>query len=286
MPLNKQKLTKRAWTALASIFMLFLFIVFLPSWCMHILLIVLCGVGIHEFENIANGLGYKLYPLVVFLSVALGIATLYTEAIDLTWIPYLVVAVCGLVSLIPPNDMKKTLPQVGITLLASCYLSLALVSIAYLFSAPTVMNPLIGRALVGFCLLLVWAGDTTAYFVGSILGSHKIAPKASPKKTYEGVFGNLLGNYAMGWLAKLWAGAYIPEFARLTHLDIIFLALVFGVLGFFGDIMESTWKRGADIKDSGSLFPGHGGLLDRIDSIFLTAPVLYFYMIHVVFANG
>lgn len=275
MPLNKQKLTKRVWTALAGILVLFMFVVVLPEWCMHILLIVMCAVGIHEFEDIAAGFGYKLYPSVVFLSVALGIATLYTDSIDVNWVPYLVVATCGLVSLVPPSDFKKTLPQVGITLLASAYLSLTLVSVAYLFHVD--VEPAYGRALVSFCLLMVWAGDTTAYFTGSVLGKHLIAPKASPKKTYEGTFGNLLGNYGMAWLGK------ILVFEQMNHTDIIVLTLTFGILGFYGDIIESTWKRGADIKDSGRLFPGHGGLLDRIDSIFLTAPVLYLYMTQVVF---
>lgn len=277
MPLNKQKLATRAGTAVLGVLALFLFVVILPPWCMHILLIALAGVGVHEFENIAGGFGYKIYPSVVFLSVAIGIGTLYTDYVRVEWIPYIVVAWCGLISLRPPNDMKKTMPQVGLTLLASAYMGLALVSVAYLFNVHADEPGMItGRALVAFCLLLVWAGDTTAYFTGSIFGKHKIAPIASPKKTYEGTAGNLLGNYGMGWAAKA------TVFPDLNHVDIIILAVVFGLLGFFGDIIESTWKRGAGIKDSGQLFPGHGGLLDRIDSIFLTAPVLYLYMTTIV----
>ncbi len=277
MPLNRQKLVRRVWTAAAGILVMCLFVGVLPAWSLHILLIALCGVGIHEFEDIAAGFGYKLYPSVIFLSVALGIATLYTDSISVGWVPYIVVASCGLVSLLPPADFRKTMPQFGLTLLASAYLSLALVSIAYLFSIET--QPHFGRLMVAFCLLMVWAGDTTAYFVGSMLGKHLIAPKASPKKTYEGTVGNLLGNLLMAWLGKTFV------FTQMNYVDTVILALVFGILGFYGDIIESTWKRGADIKDSGRLFPGHGGLLDRIDSIFLTAPVLYLYMTQVVFTR-
>lgn len=277
MALNRQKLIRRVWTAAAGILVMCLFVGVLPAWCLHILLIALCGVGIHEFEDIAAGFGYKLYPSVIFLSVALGIATLYTDHISVGWVPYIVVACCGLVSLVPPSDFRKTMPQFGLTLLASAYLSLALVSMAYLFSIDH--QPNYGRLMVAFCLLMVWAGDTAAYFIGSMLGKHLIAPMASPKKTYEGTIGNLLGNFLMAWLAKTFF------FTQMNVFDTIVLALVFGLLGFYGDIIESTWKRGADIKDSGRLFPGHGGLLDRIDSIFLTAPVLYLYMTEVVFTR-
>jgi len=271
MSLNRQTLIRRIGTAVGGLLVLFLFVWLLPKWCLHLLLVGLCLIGVMEFETIAKAMGYRIYRTVVFGTLFLGIASIYTTKVHLVWVPYLSMALCGLVSLFPGEDMKKSFPQVGISLLATAYLGFTFIAIAYLFNVDVV-----GRMLVTFCLLMVWAGDTTAYFVGSMLGKHKIAPKASPKKTYEGTFGNLLGNFAMAWLAKSFV------FPQMDFVDVIVLSLAFGLLGFFGDIIESTWKRGAGIKDSGHIFPGHGGLLDRIDSIFMTAPILYVYMKYVV----
>jgi phosphatidate cytidylyltransferase len=124
-----------------------------------------------------------------------------------------------------------------------------------------------GRQLVLFTLVLVWAGDMLAYFVGKSLGRVPMAPALSPKKTWEGALGNVLASMIVAVL-----------FARWMQTDVITLLVIAGVAniaGQAGDLIESAYKRGAAVKDSGGLLPGHGGMLDRIDSLILASPVVW-----------
>jgi phosphatidate cytidylyltransferase len=125
----------------------------------------------------------------------------------------------------------------------------------------------VGRQLVLFTLVLIWAGDMLAYFVGKGLGRLPMAPALSPKKTWEGAVGNLIASMLVGVL-----------FARWMQMDVtvpLVIAGVANIAGQAGDLIESAYKRGAAVKDSGALLPGHGGMLDRIDSLILAAPVVW-----------
>jgi len=124
-----------------------------------------------------------------------------------------------------------------------------------------------GRELVLFTLVLIWAGDMLAYFVGRFLGRVPMAPVLSPKKTWEGAFANLAASLLVGFSFARWMGNDV-----LTMLVIAALA---NVAGQMGDLIESAYKRGAAVKDSGGLVPGHGGVFDRVDSLILAAPVVW-----------
>lgn len=135
-------------------------------------------------------------------------------------------------------------------------------------------HPLHGAKLVMYVCLLVWAADTGAYFTGKAFGKHKMAPKVSPNKTLEGLFGGLVFAMLVGWgVTKL----FDIQFANLVTMFVItFVTVVISVLG---DLVESMFKRVSDIKDSSNIIPGHGGVLDRIDSLMAAFPVfalLYF----------
>jgi len=124
-----------------------------------------------------------------------------------------------------------------------------------------------GAQWVLFALVLVWVADIGAYFCGRRFGRVRLAPQVSPAKTWEGVFGAMLLSALVAIAGALW-----------FHLPLgTFLALCLGVVGFsiIGDLTESLLKRYAGVKDSGTLFPGHGGVMDRIDSITGAAPVLF-----------
>jgi phosphatidate cytidylyltransferase len=129
---------------------------------------------------------------------------------------------------------------------------------------------LAGRKLLLFTLVLVWVGDTAAYFVGRSIGRWRMAPKLSPKKTWEGAAANLLGSVLVALIAQRW----ITE-VPLQHL--IGMAALANIAGQAGDLLESAYKRSAGMKDSGTLLPGHGGMLDRIDALVLAAPVVWYY---------
>lgn len=129
-----------------------------------------------------------------------------------------------------------------------------------------------GALLVLFVLLVTWAGDTAAYYVGKTWGSRPLAPRLSPNKTIEGFLGGLVVAPLIAWIGHLW---FLPA---VTPVDCLILGLLFTVLGLLGDLSESALKRHAGVKDSGSLIPGHGGVLDRVDSLLLNAPLFYYYM--------
>ncbi|HPD60881.1 MAG TPA: phosphatidate cytidylyltransferase [Thermodesulfobacteriota bacterium] len=130
-----------------------------------------------------------------------------------------------------------------------------------------------GRLLVFFLLAIIFSGDIFAFYGGKLFGRHKLSPKISPGKTQEGAFLGLIGNILGG---LIFAFFFFPEFSFLT---IIFFAGIAGILGQLGDLWESILKREAKVKDSGKCLPGHGGVLDRMDSLFFSAPFFYYVII-------
>ena len=128
----------------------------------------------------------------------------------------------------------------------------------------------LGCAYVWVMFIGTWASDTFAYFTGSAIGSHKLCPSISPNKTVEGFLGSVVGTTAsVAALGHLFFGFPLPEMAVLGVLLSLFATL--------GDLVESVIKRHTGIKDSGSLIPGHGGVLDRFDSVLYTAPMVYYF---------
>jgi phosphatidate cytidylyltransferase len=128
-----------------------------------------------------------------------------------------------------------------------------------------------GPAILLFALVIIWVGDTAAYFVGRSIGKYKLAPHLSPNKTWEGTVASLIGSLLVA-----------VAFARYTTVPVghlLGMAAVGNVAGQVGDLLESAYKRSAGIKDSGSILPGHGGVLDRIDALILAIPVVWYYWI-------
>jgi phosphatidate cytidylyltransferase len=128
-----------------------------------------------------------------------------------------------------------------------------------------------GRALALFALVLVWTGDTMAFFVGSNWGKHKLAPRISPGKTWEGTIASFGSAIGVGLL-------YVRFFSSgIGYGEAALLSATVNVAAQAGDLAESALKRGAGVKDSSNLVPGHGGVLDRIDALLFAAPVLWYY---------
>lgn len=130
-----------------------------------------------------------------------------------------------------------------------------------------------GSFLIFFLFLVTWANDTAAYYVGTYLGRHPMAPRISPKKTWEGAVGGLVGSVAAAFACRAWF------LGSLGVADAAVLGLLIGIAAPLGDLGESVLKRSAGVKDSGGIIPGHGGVLDRVDSLIFTAPVLYYYLL-------
>jgi phosphatidate cytidylyltransferase len=131
--------------------------------------------------------------------------------------------------------------------------------------------PRLAPKLLTLFFIVVFAGDTGAYYTGRAVGRRRLAPRVSPGKTIEGVIGGLTGNVIAALIAHF---TFFPEL-KIVHA--VPLALIMGGLGITGDLCESMLKRGARAKDAGHLIPGHGGLLDRLDSMLFNAPLLYYF---------
>lgn len=132
----------------------------------------------------------------------------------------------------------------------------------------------IGHQLLLFTVVLVWVGDTAAYFVGRSIGRWKLAPTISPNKTWEGAIANFLG--------ALLVAAVFGYWDRIAPVHMLAMGAVGSIAGQIGDLFESAWKRSAGVKDSGTILPGHGGMLDRIDALILAAPAVWYYFEWVV----
>jgi phosphatidate cytidylyltransferase len=131
----------------------------------------------------------------------------------------------------------------------------------------------IGMQWILLLLWAIWAGDTFALLAGKSFGKHLLAPVLSPKKTYEGAVAGLLGGIGIAVAIRY---LFLPE---LPIIHVLIVSLLLGVFGQLGDLAESLLKRAAEIKDSSHLIPGHGGALDRMDSLLFAIPVLYFYLL-------
>lgn len=159
------------------------------------------------------------------------------------------------------NLILRTFIYLSLPFLAACYL---------LLSYETFHEVLLG------IFIITWLNDAGAYFVGKAIGKNKISPKVSPGKSWEGWIGGLI----IGGLSTLIISTYLSD---LELIDWIYLAIIVGVMGLIGDLVESSWKRKLGIKDSGNLMPGHGGFLDRLDSFIYSIPFVALYLLN--FAN-
>jgi phosphatidate cytidylyltransferase len=170
---------------------------------------------------------------------------------------------------------KSTTPiaNIGSTIMGMLYvampLSLLILIPALLGTSSGGWNPWI----VLFYIFIIWANDVFAYLFGITLGRHRLFERISPKKSWEGFFGGLIGAMAMGYVASL-----VLDTEPVVWIG---MALVAAIAGVFGDLVESLFKRSVDVKDSGNFIPGHGGWLDRFDALIFSAPFAFVYVLFV-----
>ncbi len=176
------------------------------------------------------------------------------------------------------NQPSKLL-NVSATLFGSFYFSLMLGAFLLIRQLPHVYNfeyVEAGKWLL-MLVLVTWGCDSAAYFFGSYFGRHKLMVRVSPNKSVEGTVAGFLFAVLIAYICHIWFIDY------LSPLDSMAIGAIAGSFGQYGDLFESMFKRDADIKDSSKLIPGHGGILDRFDSLTISAPLTYLYLIYVVF---
>jgi phosphatidate cytidylyltransferase len=236
------------------------------------------GAGLFEFFSLTKKLELKADASIAYLGSAGLFATFVLDAPkEAPELLIMVVAGFLLVLLVTQTfrfqaDFSKILMGTGVTLLGVFYIAfLGGFLVATMTGFRDSEVPHLSSKLLGFFFLTVMAADTGAYFVGKSLGKHKIVPPISPGKSWEGLFGGVSMSLVTAGVISY---SFFPE---IQILHALLLALIFTVVGFFGDIAESAFKRGAGEKDAANVLPGHGGFLDRLDSLLFTAPILYFF---------
>jgi len=232
------------------------------------------------------------FSLLVVLLTLLGLDEFYRMALPSRRGEGRIAAVAGALSLFTVFSGNPILPLLALTALVLGFSLLALFRLQDIHKAaadaalvlmgflyvPLLLSHLImirmlpdGVSWLFLIMVIVMAGDSAAYYVGSNFGKTKLYPPVSPKKSVEGSVGGLAGSMIGALAAKY---IFFPE---LAIVDCIAAALLLGVLGQLGDLFESLIKRSCGVKDSGSIIPGHGGILDRLDSILFAAPAAFYY---------
>jgi phosphatidate cytidylyltransferase len=229
--------------------------------------------GLYEFWLLAGKRGLKPDAGVGFLGAAALFMLFYLNA-PATGPDLLVMTLVGLtivvlvLQLLRGAPFDKMIASTGVTLLGVLYVVLLG---GHLVAVRMGFPPLLAAHLLSFFFLVIMGSDTGAYYTGRALGRHKLAPKISPGKTWEGAVGGMAASLLMAALAHYWFFRELPLKWALP------LAALMNVLGVLGDLTESALKRGAGAKDAAQILPGHGGLLDRLDSLLFNAPIIYYF---------
>ena len=259
---------RRLLTALFTVPLLVLIVLRAPTW-IFTLIVTICGLlGFWEFSRLSRSINFPVVKPLGYIAVCAFILVYHEPKLLLPLLFIIVLAAAG-TAIVWRETTGRALGGIFATLFGITYTG-------------TLLGSLIGvrletpepaaRYWVLFLLAVIMLGDTAAFYVGKALGRHRLAPHLSPKKTLEGLAGGIVGSglAALGISHLLFPTESLPR--------MLALGLVLSVVGVFGDLFESFLKRTAGVKDTSSLVPGHGGILDRLDSLLFATPVLYIYL--------
>jgi len=249
---------KRLATAAVMIPLFVWVIVFAPFDVFRVALAIVGALAYAEFHELARGRQLTLGGVALEAAPGLlaGIALLYAPDPGIVAV---LIAMGGMALALRSADLKDALPTAAALTLG----------VLYIFGAWRFATELrlISPHWLMLAMLLSWVGDTFAYYTGKAIGRHKMAPRVSPSKTWEGAAGSVAGAMLAG---AIYAHFLIPS---ASPVQVLVASAIGNCAGQIGDLCESAFKRGAGVKDSGRLLPGHGGWLDRIDSSLFTVPV-------------
>ena len=270
---------KRILTAIVLIALVIALVFFGKPWMITVFSAVVAGLAALEFRSLASTGGSPVPLWWTLGAIALFFLTTFLRPQD----TIVAVAFATLV-LFTWNALRSPLYRVLSETAAGL---LMLVYIAYpLTLIPKIWGEVNGTALLLFLFLCVWSGDIAALYIGKRFGQQKLAPQLSPNKTWAGAIASVVASVVFGMglvLGGDWLSLHGSNFTKLytsgPWWQFLLLAILLNVAAQFGDLLESALKRGANVKDSGTLLPGHGGILDRIDALLVAAPVLWFVLV-------
>lgn len=260
---------KKVWTAVFFVPPIVVLIIAGPPAVLPLMVLLATFFGLREFYNLALPHARAVER---FLGISLGLIFSALMAFGSAgWIAPFVVFLLLCLSvffMVTSQDLSSAILNLGVTLFGIIYIGFLLSHVSL------IRNVAGGKAWALFLIAAVWAGDISANFCGSQFGRHKLYPKISPKKTVEGLIGAVIGSILV---ALAFSQFFIPQLEKGLC---VLIAIGLAVLGQLGDFTESMLKRSAQVKDSGSLIPGHGGMLDRLDSFLFSAPFLYYLLLY------
>jgi len=169
------------------------------------------------------------------------------------------------------RNHRRPFHNIAYTYLGILYIAIPISLFNFIVFGSSSTNYMFSYEILLSYFLLIWANDTGAYLFGVSIGKHRIFPRISPKKSWEGFFGGLI-------FTTIVALAISRYFHNITFAHWLMIGLISAIIGVFGDLVESMFKRSLEVKDSGKFLPGHGGVLDRFDSVFISAPIVYAYL--------
>jgi phosphatidate cytidylyltransferase len=265
---------KRILTALVVLPFLIASILISSLWWVFVLLAAAAMVlGLWEFYLLAKRLQLKPDPVAGYVAgAALLTISLYNDpGVNVLLVQFVIILLTAgtlVAATLRGAPFDKMIASVGATILGVLYVPLLG---SHLVSLRTGFNPKLSAHLLSFFFLVLMGGDAGAYYIGRAFGKHKLAPSISPGKTWEGAIGGVVAALLMALLAHFWF------FRELPLKYILPLSVIMTLVGILGDLSESALKRGAGAKDAANILPGHGGILDRLDSLLFNAPVIYYF---------
>jgi len=260
---------KRPATAAVLGILLWAVIKLAPPWAFFAIGAVFVLLGAGECYGMLDGLGTRPFKVLGLASVLAvywtftGVAPVYSAVIPILG----ATALATIASMWNRPDPQAMLGASWSTLFPVIFVGLGLAYMAGLRAVPGEL----GEDLTLLAFVCVTFSDTAAYYVGSRLGRHRMAPNLSPKKSWEGALGGMIASVGGALLAHVWF------YQRLAPFHAVAIGALLGAAGILGDLSESMWKRASGVKDSSRLLPGHGGVLDRVDGLLFAGPVLYYY---------
>ncbi|HEU5099859.1 MAG TPA: phosphatidate cytidylyltransferase [Roseiflexaceae bacterium] len=282
-PRNNSSLAQRVLSAVLLL-PLIIVLVWWNVWSVAATVMVATAIGLLELYAAFRQGGYQPRVAVGIgsaLAIILALALQSTYSLDLILPVLTFTIIVSLIAELSYENQPGSLPSWGLTIAGAFYVAWLLGHFILLRSLGTPLRDTIfkqfgmqpGVAWIYCVCAVTWLQDTGAYFVGRRFGRHKMAPILSPKKTWEGAVGGMLAAIIAGIVCVLLLG--LP----ITLLQGALLGVVGGVVGPLGDLSESLIKRQVGLKDAGNLIPGHGGLLDRVDSLLFSVPILYYLIV-------
>ncbi len=241
------------------------------------LLIAAAMVALFELFRLAEARGHSCHRPIGVVVALLFLASFIIPGLRIEYPLVTALFIIPLSRLMRGGDWRPALGDIGAALFCATFIGVLfgyLLALRHLNFPPK--GEEIGSDLVFLLFFVVWAADVGAFYVGSYLGRHPLAPQVSPKKTVEGALGGVAVALAAAFVARAW---FMHD---LSVVDCAVLGTLLGITGILGDLVESMLKRGAGVKDSASVVPGHGGVLDRVDSVLYAAPILYYYYLFVM----